>query len=180
VIKAPGSRRLHQSIRPGTSSTSYSLPPRVTRRDVSRGGRHSASSYTVTRVIRILTPLDSPKLLLHEADNDTESQSRPQSPLAASPAPPSPPQPVFSAQSYLRYQGSKFTAADCYIHITRKMDTHELAQDQIVLASLTSPRTICSFRTRVVTLITPCTGHRYRNGWVVDYDRTAGFGCSYP
>jgi homoserine O-acetyltransferase len=42
-----------------------------------------------------------------------------------------PPTPVFSAQSYLRYQGDKFTArfdANCYIHITRKMDTHDLAR----------------------------------------------------
>jgi homoserine O-acetyltransferase len=40
---------------------------------------------------------------------------------------------VFSAQSYLRYQGDKFTArfdANCYIHITRKMDTHDLARDR--------------------------------------------------
>lgn len=39
--------------------------------------------------------------------------------------------PIFSAQSYLRYQGDKFTArfdANCYIHITRKMDTHDLAR----------------------------------------------------
>ncbi|KAF9463128.1 Alpha/Beta hydrolase protein [Collybia nuda] len=38
---------------------------------------------------------------------------------------------VFSAQSYLRYQGDKFTArfdANCYIHITRKMDTHDVAR----------------------------------------------------
>ncbi|KAG6877560.1 hypothetical protein C0993_006057 [Termitomyces sp. T159_Od127] len=39
--------------------------------------------------------------------------------------------PIFSAQSYLRYQGEKFTArfdANCYIHITRKMDTHDVAR----------------------------------------------------
>lgn len=38
---------------------------------------------------------------------------------------------IFSAQSYLRYQGDKFTArfdANCYIHITRKMDTHDVAR----------------------------------------------------
>lgn len=38
---------------------------------------------------------------------------------------------VFSAQSYLRYQGDKFTSrfdANCYIHITRKMDTHDIAR----------------------------------------------------
>lgn len=38
---------------------------------------------------------------------------------------------IYSAQSYLRYQGDKFTArfdANCYIHITRKMDTHDVAR----------------------------------------------------
>lgn len=38
---------------------------------------------------------------------------------------------IFSAQSYLRYQGDKFVArfdANCYISITRKMDTHDLAR----------------------------------------------------
>ncbi|WVQ99521.1 homoserine O-acetyltransferase [Kwoniella sp. CBS 9459] len=37
---------------------------------------------------------------------------------------------IFSAQSYLRYQGDKFTSrfdANCYIHITRKLDTHDLS-----------------------------------------------------
>ncbi|KAG8220678.1 Alpha/Beta hydrolase protein [Butyriboletus roseoflavus] len=51
------------------------------------------------------------------------------SPSSSSSPPPSPP--VFSAQSYLRYQGAKFVArfdANCYIHITRKMDTHDLAR----------------------------------------------------
>ncbi|KAJ2865593.1 homoserine O- acetyltransferase [Coemansia aciculifera] len=36
---------------------------------------------------------------------------------------------IFSAQSYLRYQGDKFTKrfdANCYIAITHKMDTHDL------------------------------------------------------
>ncbi|KAJ2783378.1 homoserine O- acetyltransferase [Coemansia javaensis] len=36
---------------------------------------------------------------------------------------------IFSAQSYLRYQGDKFTRrfdANCYIAITRKMDTHDV------------------------------------------------------
>ncbi|KAJ2158189.1 homoserine O- acetyltransferase [Coemansia sp. RSA 552] len=36
---------------------------------------------------------------------------------------------IFSAQSYLRYQGDKFTRrfdANCYIAITRKMDSHDV------------------------------------------------------
>lgn len=47
---------------------------------------------------------------------------------------PSTPKPtVYSAQSYLRYQGDKFTSrfdANCYIHITRKLDTHDIARDR--------------------------------------------------
>lgn len=42
---------------------------------------------------------------------------------------------IFSAQSYLRYQGDKFTArfdANCYIHITRKMDTHDVSRDRLL------------------------------------------------
>ncbi|KAI9199207.1 Alpha/Beta hydrolase protein [Polychytrium aggregatum] len=38
---------------------------------------------------------------------------------------------VYSAQSYLRYQGDKFLNrfdANCYIAITRKMDTHDLSR----------------------------------------------------
>ncbi|KAJ7615794.1 Alpha/Beta hydrolase protein [Mycena rosella] len=45
--------------------------------------------------------------------------------------------PLFSAQSYLRYQGTKFTArfdANCYIHITRKMDTHDVARGRVTPA----------------------------------------------
>lgn len=45
---------------------------------------------------------------------------------------------IFAAQSYLRYQGDKFTArfdANCYIHISRKLDTHDLARGRIALPS---------------------------------------------
>ena len=62
------------------------------------------------------------------------AQTTPHSPVSERGPPfstPPPPQPVFSAQSYLRYQGAKFVArfdANCYIHLTRKMDTHDLAR----------------------------------------------------
>ncbi|EOR01263.1 hypothetical protein E3P77_02658 [Wallemia ichthyophaga] len=42
------------------------------------------------------------------------------------------PKNLFTAQSYLRYQGDKFTSrfdANCYIHLTRKMDTHDIAAE---------------------------------------------------
>lgn len=39
----------------------------------------------------------------------------------------------FSAQSYLRYQGSKFVKrfdSNCYIAMTRKLDTHDVSRDR--------------------------------------------------
>lgn len=56
-------------------------------------------------------------------------------------------QTYFSAQSYLRYQGEKFINrfdSNCYISITRKMDTHDIAREregdlETLLASLTQP-----------------------------------------
>ncbi|KAF9235739.1 Alpha/Beta hydrolase protein [Melanogaster broomeanus] len=68
-----------------------------------------------------------------DSPSSSHSSASPNSPGAISPvsSPPPAPPPVFSAQSYLRYQGAKFVArfdANCYIHITRKMDTHDVAR----------------------------------------------------
>lgn len=44
----------------------------------------------------------------------------------------------FSAQSYLRYQGSKFVKrfdSNCYIAITRKLDTHDVSRDRAATVS---------------------------------------------
>jgi len=62
--------------------------------------------------------------------------SRPSSPPlpltpGGDPLPPPSPPPIFSAQSYLRYQGDKFVSrfdANCYIHLTRKMDAHDVGR----------------------------------------------------
>ena len=58
--------------------------------------------------------------------------------LPASPSPSSqnsrPPPTYFSAQSYLRYQGEKFVRrfdGNCYIAITRKLDTHDVARGRV-------------------------------------------------
>ncbi|KAI5992546.1 Alpha/Beta hydrolase protein [Pisolithus marmoratus] len=56
----------------------------------------------------------------------------------------SPTAPIFSAQSYLRYQGAKFVSrfdANCYIHLTRKLDTHDVARGRTVLPEDSSTTT---------------------------------------
>lgn len=69
-----------------------------------------------------------------------------------------PAQTYFSAQSYLRYQGSKFISrfdANCYISITRKLDTHDLARDRFafdedineVLHSIQQPSLVIGIKT---------------------------------
>ncbi|KAH7108177.1 homoserine O-acetyltransferase [Auriculariales sp. MPI-PUGE-AT-0066] len=65
----------------------------------------------------------------HNGVNPTSSQAADKGPQ--SPDGNSSPPPVFTAQSYLRYQGEKFNSrfdANCYIHITRKLDTHDVAR----------------------------------------------------
>ncbi|KAK9353123.1 Alpha/Beta hydrolase protein [Lipomyces doorenjongii] len=57
------------------------------------------------------------------------------------------PQTFFTAQNYLRYQGEKFVKrvdANCYIAITRKLDTHDISRDRegdvrAVLSTLMQP-----------------------------------------
>ncbi|TFY71655.1 hypothetical protein EVG20_g1350 [Dentipellis fragilis] len=98
-----------------------------------------SSGLAAARMAALLTPLRSPcrtpprspaptttniALAAHN-DGHRHGSARPETPTG-SPCPP-----IFSAQSYLRYQGDKFTArfdANCYIHITRKLDTHDLAR----------------------------------------------------
>jgi homoserine O-acetyltransferase len=67
---------------------------------------------------------------------------------------------VFSAQSYLRYQGDKFVNrydtlmrfdANCYISITRKMDTHDISRGRgeysDVLKSIEQPTLVIGIQT---------------------------------
>lgn len=95
----------------------------------------------------VLTPPHSPTTSLNEEalsehnNGHRYAKPRPATPSLSAGTPPSsramspqPRKPIFSAQSYLRYQGEKFIArfdANCYIHITRKLDTHDVSRDRL-------------------------------------------------
>ena len=67
----------------------------------------------------------------HQAQNGTNPKPSDPTPASTTAGTGNPRQPIFSAQSYLRYQGDKFVArfdANCYIHLTRKLDTHDIAR----------------------------------------------------
>ncbi|KAG5337173.1 hypothetical protein C0989_010405 [Termitomyces sp. Mn162] len=75
-----------------------------------------------------ITPIDTSTI---SRRTETSSSFSPTPTPAPRRQEPSPPVPIFSAQSYLRYQGQKFLArfdANCFIHITHKMDTHDIAR----------------------------------------------------
>ncbi|KZV75238.1 homoserine O-acetyltransferase [Peniophora sp. CONT] len=96
--------------------------------------RFGRKPQLLKRVDSATSPPGSPHVAYHnDGHRSTGSSSRPVTPGAiASAIAPAPPK-VFSAQSYLRYQGDKFTArfdANCYIHITRKLDTHDISRDR--------------------------------------------------
>ncbi|KXN84200.1 Homoserine O-acetyltransferase [Leucoagaricus sp. SymC.cos] len=83
---------------------------------------------------RPITPPESPKvgerddaIVLHNDDTTSSNSSTSTTTSTSRPQ-------IFSAQSYLRYQGNKFIArfdANCYIHITRKLDSHDVARGRI-------------------------------------------------
>ncbi|KAJ6461015.1 Alpha/Beta hydrolase protein [Mycena sanguinolenta] len=91
-----------------------------------------------TAAATLMTPPASPPLEAVDLHNDGNRSRRSPSitnlDKPATPLPPPPRPPIFSAQSYLRYQGEKFISrfdANCYIHITRKLDTHDVARGRV-------------------------------------------------
>lgn len=77
----------------------------------------------------------------NETSNFTDPQFHGATPTVTDVAPPSDRKQTshyFSAQSYLRYQGSKFVKrfdSNCYIAITRKLDTHDVSRSRIPATS---------------------------------------------
>lgn len=89
-----------------------------------------------------LTPLSSPaneSVPNINATQFTDPQFNGATSFSPSPPPATnlrakPPTTYFSAQSYLRYQGSKFVKrfdGNCYIAITRKLDTHDVSRHRV-------------------------------------------------
>ncbi|OBT64222.1 hypothetical protein VE03_06844 [Pseudogymnoascus sp. 23342-1-I1] len=104
---------------------------KTTRPPSSRSRSHSALS----------TPAASPGAVTPAAhpDQHTDPQfhGAATTALTAPPTPSPPPRQstsyYYSAQSYLRYQGAKFVARfdpNCYIAITRKLDTHDVSRSR--------------------------------------------------
>ena len=98
----------------------------------SRFGRRSQPPQEITPPLH-RTSSSNLVELHNDGHRPSASISVPSSPNISSPQPASS-RKIFTAQGYLRYQGDKFTArfdANCYIHITRKMDTHDVARGRL-------------------------------------------------
>ena len=124
--QGPGGRAL-----PKTSSPLLSGPRTPAEREQEAKEAESAAASEkrgeslLTRAVNAVGALNPSELANGDSNSTTPS-------VADLPRPPqSPPLPLFSAQSYLRYQGNKFVSrfdANCYIHLSQKMDAHDVSR----------------------------------------------------
>ncbi|OLL22430.1 Homoserine O-acetyltransferase [Neolecta irregularis DAH-3] len=113
---------------------------------ISWGEAQRQAIYSDPKYLDGLYPLDDPPisglaaarmqaLLTYRSRNSFETRFGRNTPTYTPPITPTTSKPTanvsFSAQSYLRYQGRKFVSrfdANCYISMTLKMDTHDVAR----------------------------------------------------
>ena len=140
------------SCHQGINGTSRPALPRDDHWAVHNDGHKNARSSRPLNIHRASTPKTPPAKgaevsSLEEASESKDAQkllfTDPQFHGTTTFAVPEPPTPLherkqattyFSAQSYLRYQGDKFVKrfdSNCYIAITRKLDTHDVSRDRV-------------------------------------------------
>ena len=108
------------------------------------GHKNAGASRTTSNLINNLSPPTTPqRSSTNVSDGSAFRISDPQFHGSTKLSPPTPPTPktdgkqattYFSAQSYLRYQGEKFVKrfdGNCYIAITRKLDTHDVSRHRV-------------------------------------------------
>lgn len=79
------------------------------------------------------TPATQTDLEFHDASKTPSPEPERRDSTRTTPSPRKGAPTYFSAQSYLRYQGEKFIKrfdANCYIAITRKLDTHDVSRNR--------------------------------------------------
>lgn len=111
-----------QSLRIHNDGINSSPPSRINLSNITQNGFSSGSRNNSTSS-------DSSSNSLHSCSSITSLSSQVSGEVKSV----KPAQTYFSAQSYLRYQGTKFVNrfdANCYIAITRKLDTHDLGRDR--------------------------------------------------
>jgi homoserine O-acetyltransferase len=112
-----GRNRPDTSRRQNINGTSRPASPTNEHFAIHNEGHKNAGSPRPSRTGSIAGPITSPT----SPNGDTKPPSRSAKPLST----------YYSAQSYLRYQGEKFIQrfdANCYIAITRKLDTHDVSR----------------------------------------------------
>ncbi|KAK4541332.1 hypothetical protein LTR36_008090 [Oleoguttula mirabilis] len=137
-------QNINGSTRPATPSNDHFA--------IHNDGHRNAGSSRASRSDSLASSIDS----LEPAPATTTTVTDPQF-HGATPLPgPPPPRPsnnnrkkpistYYSAQSYLRYQGEKFIKrfdANCYIAITRKLDTHDVSRGRTDIAEPPSQQTL--------------------------------------